>query len=159
MAFAVAAHLNSEILIVVRCWRWETLRLRRSAWQEWKEWPGLGEPYFSSVVPWIQWQSCAIRCAIRAVGPNTEIFDACLRPEYQALFGARQMPRREKISCCVFEFGAPTFDMGNDPDAIQAYLQKCGYCLRNVVKNNPAFPGRSASETAAFSMHVAFPWS
>jgi hypothetical protein len=79
--------------------------------------------------------------------------------EHQVLLGARQMLRRKKIGCCVFEFGATTFDMGNDPDAIEAYIQECGYRFRNVVRENPVFPGRSASETAAFSMHVAFPQS
>lgn len=77
--------------------------------------------------------------------------------EYQVLQGARRMLEGKRILCCVFEFGQTTFDMGNDPNEIETYLKQFGYHIRNVVKGNPIFPGRSSAETARFSMHIARP--
>jgi FkbM family methyltransferase len=79
--------------------------------------------------------------------------------EYQVLLGARRMLQEKRIRCCVFEFGATTFDMGNSPDAIEEYLAGFGYALRNIVSGDPVFPGRRSAETARFSMHVAMPES
>ncbi|RCV66062.1 hypothetical protein C5S53_00475 [Methanophagales archaeon] len=73
------------------------------------------------------------------------------------LLGARHMLESQSIRCCVFEFGATTFDMGNDPNEIEAYLKQFGYRIRNVVKGNPIFPGRSSAAEARFSVHVAIP--
>jgi FkbM family methyltransferase len=77
--------------------------------------------------------------------------------EYQVLLGARKMLQDKRIRCCVFEFGQTTFDMGNNPDDIEAYLTGLRYRLRNMVKGNPVFPGRASAKTARFSMHVATP--
>lgn len=77
--------------------------------------------------------------------------------EYQVLLGARRMLEGKRILCCIFEFGQTTFDMGNDPSQLEAYLKGLGYRIRNVVKGNPIFPGRSSVETACFSMHIAMP--
>jgi FkbM family methyltransferase len=77
--------------------------------------------------------------------------------EYQVLLGARRMLESKAILYCVFEFGATTFDMGNDPNEIESYLRELGYEVLNVVKRDPVFPGRSSAESAAFSMHVAMP--
>ena len=66
---------------------------------------------------------------------------------------------QKRIGCCVFEFGATTFDMGNDPDILEAYLSTCGYRVMNVVERDPVFPGRSSAESARFSIHVASPRS
>lgn len=77
--------------------------------------------------------------------------------EYQVLLGARQMLETQSIRCCVFEFGGTTFDMGNDPNEIEAYLSKFGYEIRNVVKGDPVFPGRTSATEARFSVHVAKP--
>jgi len=77
--------------------------------------------------------------------------------EYQVLLGARHMLEKKCIRCCMFEFGQTTFDMGNNPNEIEKYLKQFGYHIRNVVKDNPVFPGRSSAETARFSMHVAIP--
>lgn len=77
--------------------------------------------------------------------------------EYQVLLGARRMLESKRIRCCVFEFGQTTFDMGNDPNQMEGYLEECGYQIRNVVKGEPVFPGRSSARTARFSMHVAKP--
>jgi len=75
--------------------------------------------------------------------------------EFQVLKGANRMLREKRIACITFEFGQTTFDMGNDPDEIEAYLIKLGYKLRNVVTGDPIFPGRKAAKSARFSMHVA----
>lgn len=77
--------------------------------------------------------------------------------EYQCLLGARRMLEKKSIHCCVFEFGQTTFDMGNNPDEIEDYLRRFGYKLKNIVKGNPVFPGRSNAEMASFSMHIAMP--
>ena len=79
--------------------------------------------------------------------------------EYQALLGARRMLQEKRIRCCVFEFGATTFDMGNSPEAIEEYLTGVGYTLCNIVRGDPVFPGRGSAQTARFSMHVALPKS
>jgi len=77
--------------------------------------------------------------------------------EYQVLRGARGMLDRKRVHCCVFEFGATTFDMGNDPEEMESYLAGCGYQIQNLVRGDPAFPGRSSAESARFSVHVARP--
>ncbi|MDT5295721.1 MAG: hypothetical protein QOJ76_2601 [Acidobacteriota bacterium] len=77
--------------------------------------------------------------------------------EYQVLLGARRMLRQKLVGCVVFEFGQTTFDMGNDPEDIEAYLKGLGYKLRNVVAGDPIFPGRASAQSACYSMHVAMP--
>lgn len=77
--------------------------------------------------------------------------------EYQVLLGARSMLQQKKVRYCLFEFGATTFDMGNNPSEIDAYLRGCGYKIRNVVKRDPVFPGSRGARSARFSMHVATP--
>jgi len=77
--------------------------------------------------------------------------------EYQVLLGARQMLERQGIRCCVFEFGQTTFDMGNNPNEIENYLNQFNYSTQNIVAENPSFPGRKSVETAQFSVHVARP--
>jgi FkbM family methyltransferase len=77
--------------------------------------------------------------------------------EYQVLLGAERMLRKKRVACLTFEFGQTTFDMGNNPDEIAAYLSGLGYKLRNVIKGEPIFPGRANVQTARFSMHVARP--
>jgi FkbM family methyltransferase len=77
--------------------------------------------------------------------------------EYQVLQGARRMLKCQKVRCCVFEFGQTTFDMGNKPDEIEYYLKQLGYRVQNVVKGDPAFPGRGSAREACFSVHIARP--
>jgi len=77
--------------------------------------------------------------------------------EYQVLLGTRRMLEKQAIRCCVFEFGQTTFDMGNNPDEIEAYLRQFGYRLRNIVRGDPVFPGRSSAEMVQFSIHIAMP--
>lgn len=77
--------------------------------------------------------------------------------EYQVMLGAKELFKDQKIKCCVFEFGATTFDMGNIPEQIETFLRSYGYGIKNVVKNNPNFPGGQSAKTACFSLHVAVP--
>lgn len=77
--------------------------------------------------------------------------------EYQVMIGAKSMFASRRIKCCVFEFGATTFDMGNTPYEIEAFLKNCGYVIKNIIKNNPVFPGGQSPQTAQFSLHVATP--
>jgi FkbM family methyltransferase len=77
--------------------------------------------------------------------------------EYQVLQGASRMLEAKSIGCCVFEFGATTFDMGNTPDQIESLLRKYGYRIWNVVQGDPPFPGRSSAAEACFSVHIAMP--
>ena len=77
--------------------------------------------------------------------------------EYQVLLGARQMLAEQRIRACVFEFGATTFDAGNRPEDIAAYLASLNYRLANLVTNDPPFPGGRSAATASFSMHLATP--
>lgn len=77
--------------------------------------------------------------------------------EYQVLRGAEKMIRKKRVICCVFEFGSTTFDMGNHPEQIRAYLKDCGYEIRNVVQDGSIFPGGSSPATAQFSMHISIP--
>ncbi len=77
--------------------------------------------------------------------------------EYQVLLGARRMLEARRVRCLTFEFGQTTFDMGNSPDQIEAYLKEMDYELRNVVRNNAVFPGRESVRTARYSMHMATP--
>jgi FkbM family methyltransferase len=77
--------------------------------------------------------------------------------EFQVLLGANKMLTDQRIDCIVFEFGQTTFDMGNDPTAIENYLTSKGYHIRNLMEGEPVFPGRAGALTAQFSMHVATP--
>lgn len=77
--------------------------------------------------------------------------------EFQVLAGARRMLYERRVRCLTFEFGQTTFDMGNSPDLVEAYLQDAGYELRNIVAGDPVFPGRGGAQTALYSMHVATP--
>lgn len=77
--------------------------------------------------------------------------------EYQVLLGARRMLENRRIRCCIFEFGSTTFDMGNNPNEIESYLNKIGYKIRNIVKDDPVFPGRTSAAEARFSMCIAMP--
>ncbi len=77
--------------------------------------------------------------------------------EHQVLLGARHMLEQKQISCCVFEFGGTTFDMGNTPEMIESYLAKVGYRIRNIMPGNPCFPGRESAMAAQFAIHVAEP--
>lgn len=77
--------------------------------------------------------------------------------EYQVLLGARQMLEQKRVGCCVFEFGATTFDMGNTPTMIEYYLKQVGYSIRNVVPGKKCFPGRDSAMSAKFAIHIAEP--
>lgn len=77
--------------------------------------------------------------------------------ELQVLVGARRMLVEKRVRLLTFEFGQTTFDMGNSPDDIEAYLKEVGYELRNLVEGEPVFPGRESVRTALFAMHVATP--
>lgn len=77
--------------------------------------------------------------------------------EYQVMLGARQMLRDKRIGCLTFEFGQTTFDMGNNPEEIEAFLNSMDYKIRNMVKGDPIFPGRESVQTARYSMHIATP--
>jgi len=77
--------------------------------------------------------------------------------EYQVLLGARQMLKQKRVGCCVFEFGATTFDMGNTPEMIEKYLAQVGYRIRNIIPGNNCFPGRESAMSAIFTMLVAEP--
>jgi FkbM family methyltransferase len=77
--------------------------------------------------------------------------------EYQVLLGARHMLEQKRVRCCVFEFGATTFDMGNTPTMMEDYLTQVGYRVRNIVPGNPCFPGRKSAKSAQFSVHIAEP--
>jgi FkbM family methyltransferase len=77
--------------------------------------------------------------------------------EYQVMLGARSLFKNKKIRCCIFEFGATTFDMGNSPKEIESFLNNCDYSISNIVKGNPNFPGRANALAAKFSIHIAKP--
>jgi hypothetical protein len=77
--------------------------------------------------------------------------------EYQVMLGARHMLEQKRIGCCVFEFGATTFDMGNTPSMIESYLAQVGYRIRNIVPGNSCFPGHKNAMSAKFSIHIAEP--
>lgn len=77
--------------------------------------------------------------------------------ELDVLRGSERLLRARAIACCVFEFGATTLEYGVDPASISTFLAACGYSLRNLVEQDPVFPGGDSVETAAFSMHVAMP--
>ena len=79
--------------------------------------------------------------------------------ELQVLRGARRMLKSKKIDCLTFEFGQTTFDMGNKPEEIEAFLMEMNYEIRNIVENEPLFPGRETVKTARYAMHVAAPKS
>ena len=73
--------------------------------------------------------------------------------EYQVLLGAQRMLSERRISCCIFEFGPPTYDMGNDPSDIQAYLNQLQYRLRNVIDDDPVLLGVVDAPRVRFSMY------
>jgi hypothetical protein len=75
------------------------------------------------------------------------------------LLGAERALRAKRVRCLTFEFGQTTFDMGNSPDQIEAFLKGVGYDVRNLVAGDPVFPGREGAKTACYSMHVATPKS
>lgn len=77
--------------------------------------------------------------------------------EYQVLKGAERMMRERRIKCVIFEFGATTFDMGNDPAEFSKLITSRGYKLRNLEKGSPVFPGGRSAATAQFSMHICVP--
>jgi FkbM family methyltransferase len=77
--------------------------------------------------------------------------------EFQVLVGARRLLNERRVRCVTFEFGQTTFDMGNSPERIEAYLRDAGYELRNIVAGDPLFPGGGSARTALYSMHAAAP--
>lgn len=77
--------------------------------------------------------------------------------EFQVMQGARRMLQSKSIKCLTFEFGQTTFDMGNKPAEIEAFLRDFNYKIRNMVAGDPVFPGRESVETAKYSMHIATP--
>ena len=77
--------------------------------------------------------------------------------ELQVMKGARKMLEAKRIKCLTFEFGQTTFDMGNRPAEIENFLAEMNYKIRNLIENEPLFPGREAVETAKYSMHIAAP--
>ena len=44
--------------------------------------------------------------------------------EYQVMLGAKSLFKNKRVRCCIFEFGATTFDMGNSPKEIESFLTK-----------------------------------
>jgi FkbM family methyltransferase len=77
--------------------------------------------------------------------------------EFQVLLGAERALRAKRVRCLTFEFGQTTFDMGNSPDQLEAFLRDVGYDLRNLIPGESVFPGREGARTALYSMHVATP--
>jgi FkbM family methyltransferase len=77
--------------------------------------------------------------------------------EYQVLLGAQKMLQEKRIGCCVFEFGATTFDMGNTPEMIESFLEKMKYRIRNIITGAKSFPGREGAKYAQYSMHIVEP--
>lgn len=77
--------------------------------------------------------------------------------EFQVLVGARRLLAARRVGCVTFEFGQTTFDMGNSPEQIEAYMKEVGYELHNLVAGDPVFPGGESARTACYSMHVATP--
>ena len=67
------------------------------------------------------------------------------------------MLEQKQVGCCVFEFGATTFDMGNTPAMIESYLNQVGYRVRNIISQNKCFAGRESANSAKFSILVAEP--
>jgi FkbM family methyltransferase len=96
-------------------------------------------------------------CAVRAIDCIDLLKIDVEGAEYQVLRGAAGMLAAQRIRCCTFEFGQTTFDMGNQPTEIQDYLRSKGYQVRNIVPEDPVFPGRQRPGKASFSMHVATP--
>ncbi len=77
--------------------------------------------------------------------------------ELQVLFGAERTLREKRVRCLTFEFGQTTFDMGNRPEQIEAFLHEVSYGLRNIIPGDGVFPGRESAQTARYSMHLATP--
>ncbi|MGI8544955.1 MAG: FkbM family methyltransferase [Aridibacter sp.] len=76
--------------------------------------------------------------------------------EFQVLKGAKQMLESQSIKCIAFEFGQPTYDMGNSAEMIEDLLVNAGYQVRNLIKSEPVFPRRENPE-GVYSMQVATP--
>ncbi len=72
--------------------------------------------------------------------------------ELQVLQGAGRMLGERRINCLLLEFGQTTFDMGNAPGEIQAFVDSVGYRLRNLIPGDPLFPGGKSRQTAQFAM-------
>ena len=77
--------------------------------------------------------------------------------ELQVLLGAERTLRAKRVRCLTFEFGQTTFDMGNSPDRLEAFLKDVGYDVRNLVPGDPTFPGRESAQAACYAMLVATP--
>jgi hypothetical protein len=73
------------------------------------------------------------------------------------LLGAQDMLSRHAVRCCIFEYGATTFDMGNHPDQIERFLTDLGYEIKNLIRRNPVFPGRTCAQDAQYAVHCARP--
>lgn len=79
--------------------------------------------------------------------------------EFQVLLGAEKLLLARRVRCLAFEFGQTTFDMGNSPERIAAFLKDVGYEVRNLMPGEPVFPGGESVETAVYSMLLATPKS
>ena len=77
--------------------------------------------------------------------------------ELQVMRGARRMLEARAVACMAFEFGQTTFDMGNTPGAIEAFLGSCGYSITNLIPGEPVFPGGTDVRSTRFAMHLARP--
>ena len=77
--------------------------------------------------------------------------------ELQALQGARGLLEGRKIARFLMEFGQTTFDQGNRPEQIDAFIREVGYSLRNLIAGDPVFPGGRSAETAQFAMLLTMP--
>ena len=77
--------------------------------------------------------------------------------ELQVLLGAERALRAKRVRCLTFEFGQTTFDMGNSPDQLEAFLKDVGYDIRNLVPGDPIFPGRESAQAARYAMLAATP--
>jgi FkbM family methyltransferase len=72
--------------------------------------------------------------------------------ELQALEGATGLLRQRRINCILMEFGQTTFDMGNRPEDIEAFVTGVGCTVFNLIPGDPLFPGGRSRETAQFAM-------
>lgn len=105
----------------------------------------------------VQATTIDLYCASRNV-PQIDLLKIDVEgAELQVMMGARAMLEHRRIACVVFEFGQTTFDMGNSPRLIEEFLASVGYCLRNLICDEPVFPGGGKATTAQFAMHMAIP--
>lgn len=77
--------------------------------------------------------------------------------ELRVLLGAERLFREKRVRCCSLEYGGTMYDMGDTPEQVEAFLEKTGYRIDNVVKNDPVFPGRENLKTAPFAIHIVRP--